>query len=203
MADQPLQRQRSATQRRVEDAVGGIGVIESGLPPRVRRKDSNLRSSDLVSERSAPSQGGARGRGTVRTNRRMSLMVGRASRETGNEILPEGRARVAKCEVAESRFCGVAGIAGKGARKTILHPLRVDVPPGSVTAILGTAERYVGYLMHFVGRIAKLYCNTHSVDTSHNPPDYVLTRHISSLNWGGIVGRAHCSSSWQDAWTTT
>ena len=147
MADEPLQRQRSATQRRVEDAVGGIGVIESGLPPRVRRKDSALRSSDLVSERSAPSShaGGARGRGTVRTNRRMSLMVGRASRDTGNEILPEGRARVAKCEVAERRFCGMMGIAGKGARKTILHPLRVDVPPGSVTAILGTAERYVGY----------------------------------------------------------
>lgn len=131
----------TATQRRADGAVGDLGVIETGLPSKV----GSVNGDGSVTTAS-------RG-GQIRTNRTFL----RTKRDSLDSRLPVGRARVVKCEIPAGGG-GVSSLLsnlkkGKnnnGTNTTILHPMRVDIPAGSITAILGTAQSGKSTLLKFL-----------------------------------------------------
>ena len=65
----------------------------------------------------------------------------------------EGRASLEKCEVISSAVssCGAEKNLGVHVnKKVLLHPLRVDIPAGSITAILGGAGCGMSTLLKFL-----------------------------------------------------
>jgi ATPase subunit of ABC transporter with duplicated ATPase domains len=97
------------TKRRIESAVGNLGVIETGLPTN--------RHSTVTSE------------------------------------FREGRCILEKCEVISRTvsFCGATNkVDVKVKNKVLLHPLRVDLPAGSITAVLGGAGSGTSTLLKFL-----------------------------------------------------
>ncbi|KAL7533980.1 hypothetical protein ACHAWF_004684 [Thalassiosira exigua] len=124
-------------QRRLDEAMGDLDNIETSLPaaasaPRSRRGDRDRSSYGGTSCAASASRSSA-GRAVVRTSRRLVA----DSRQATYMVLVEGRTKVARCE------------DGRG--RTILHPTRVTIPPGSVTAILGASESGKSTLLKLAG----------------------------------------------------
>ena len=118
---------------RKESAVGELGVIETGLP----------------TKRSAASHQD-RGGGSISCSN-ADTKVGRASLQTCEVI----------CRTATFGCCGgskykkknmmaAATPAVQVKNQVILHPLRVDIPVGSITAILGGAGSGKTTLLKFL-----------------------------------------------------
>jgi len=142
----------SVNQLRIANAVGDIGVIETGL-----QNNSVFTGSSAHS--AAPSVSSTASRFSVidgdRKKRRLSGAYFR--RKTLKTVIKPGRAIIEKCEVSvrskhgllSKRGYWVLGEGGK-VRQPILHPMRVDLPVGSITAIVGTAESGKSTLLKFL-----------------------------------------------------
>ena len=109
---------------RKESAVGELGVIETGLPTK------RAASQD-------------RGGVSSCSNADKKLLLGRASLQ--------------KCEVVsrtatlkKNMMAAAATPAVQVKNQVILHPLRVDIPMGSITAILGGAGSGKSTLLKFL-----------------------------------------------------
>jgi len=113
----------AVTEYRTSNAVGKLGVIETGLESTMRshkaRRYSDSSSSSL---------------GVETTTGRSALTSG---------TLRPGRCIVRKCAV-------MVGPRGRRTEKVLLHPTRVDLPNGSLTAIIGPAGSGRTTLMKFL-----------------------------------------------------
>ncbi len=137
----------SVAQRRIDDAVDGIGVIETGRPiprsnkPPMKRTGSSLSASGHSHRSIGLQYPGSK----VRSNRRISLFRHRLSSGDSSSSHVDGRARIIKCVVPNDEYKSLPCMRGKETSdatkmKPILHPMRFDLPAGSITAILGTSE---------------------------------------------------------------
>mmetsp|Transcript_37529 Transcript_37529/g.69435 ORF Transcript_37529/g.69435 Transcript_37529/m.69435 type:complete len:318 (-) Transcript_37529:203-1156(-) len=160
-------KSRAAT-RRVDDAVGDIGVIESGLPTKgvgASRRSNGLEQQGRVkSARSSVAADGESQSLSISINISTTARDHRTQLRTSRMIVPklsdnlplrEGRAKVIHCEVSTGGSVGSRfSMTGNGhhtkTRRTILYPMRVDIPMGSVTAILGSAESGKSTLLKFL-----------------------------------------------------
>lgn len=143
-------------QRRIDDAVDGIGVIETGQqiprkPP--TRTGSNLSASGHSQSISTSAYPGSK----VRTNRRISLFHQPRKLSNAESSAPyvDGRTRVVKCVVPNDEYKSLPCMRGKDTSdaskmKPILHPMRFDLPAGSITAILGGSESGKSTLLKFL-----------------------------------------------------
>ena len=137
---------------RKEGVVDGLGVIETGLPSRTRAGRTPGSADSFITQSSAISANKSKQLGILRTNRTLPrFLPGRHHKSsqdsTTSTWVNEGRAKVLKCEVKmDARQCGGNRNATSNTR-TILHPMRFDIPAGSVTAIFGTAQSGKSTLM--------------------------------------------------------
>jgi ABC-type multidrug transport system ATPase subunit len=132
------------TQRRIDGAVDGVGVIETAS-----YKTMSTRSGLNASSKNCQS-----------TDKSLATDV---STRVGNVLLK-------RCEakdpiITRLRRLGVCPRRGKNnvicstnaesdTKKTLLHPMRFNVPEGSITAILGTSESGKSTLMKFLAGCA-------------------------------------------------
>eukprot|EP00984_Skeletonema_dohrnii_P021110 scaffold10449_cov131-Skeletonema_dohrnii-CCMP3373.AAC.4 len=81
------------------------------------------------------------------------LPTNRHSIQTVTSEFREGRCILEKCEVISRTvsFCGETNkVDVKVKNKVLLHPLRVDLPAGSITAVLGGAGSGTSTLLKFL-----------------------------------------------------
>mmetsp|Transcript_28685 Transcript_28685/g.43322 ORF Transcript_28685/g.43322 Transcript_28685/m.43322 type:complete len:143 (-) Transcript_28685:21-449(-) len=81
------------------------------------------------------------------------LPTNRHSIQTVASEFREGRCILEKCEVISRTvsFCGETNkVDVKVKNKVLLHPLRVDLPAGSITAVLGGAGSGTSTLLKFL-----------------------------------------------------
>ena len=81
------------------------------------------------------------------------LPTNRHSIQTVTSEFREGRCILEKCEVISRTvsFCGATNkVDLKVKNKVLLHPLRVDLPAGSITAVLGGAGSGTSTLLKFL-----------------------------------------------------
>ena len=116
------------TEHRLESAVGKLGVIETGLESMKRR------------QRRPSNQGRSK-----RNLREDLSSFGGDSRRSGftGTTLRQGRCIVRKCTV-------MVGPRGKQKEKVLLHPMKIDLPNASLTAIIGPAGSGRTTLMKFL-----------------------------------------------------
>ena len=126
----------AVTEFRATSAVGTLGVIETGLESTNHtkrstipgRRTTNRRSNGAASDDDLSSLGG-------------ETMTGRSAL-TGLTSRP-GRCIVRKCTV-------MVGRRGRQTEKVLLHPMKVDLPNGSLTAIIGPSGSGKTTLMKFL-----------------------------------------------------
>ncbi|KAL3795767.1 hypothetical protein HJC23_008254 [Cyclotella cryptica] len=140
-------------QRRLEHAVDGLGIIETGLSSRSK------------------------------TCKRSGTASGKSCRSADSKSLGTddstkvGRVILKKCEAKELRLAhrlrrisncpdnAATRITRGGARKTLLYPMKVDIPAGCITAILGTSESGKSTLLKFMAGCADTNLDCDGVDT--------------------------------------
>ncbi len=141
-----------ANQLRITNAVGDIGVIETGL-----QNNSVVTGSSAHS--AAPSVCSTASRfSAIDGDRRKRRLSGAWTRKKSvKTVIKPGRAIIEKCEVSVRSKHGRLSkwghwFSGEGSRvrQPILHPMRVDLPVGSITAIVGTAESGKSTLLKFL-----------------------------------------------------
>jgi ATPase subunit of ABC transporter with duplicated ATPase domains len=113
---------------RKESAVGELGVIETGLP----------------TKRCAASQD--RGGGSTSCSN-ADKKLGRASLQKCEVV---SRTATFGCYKKKKNMMAAATPAVQVKNQVILHPLRVDIPVGSITAILGGAGSGKSTLLKFL-----------------------------------------------------
>ena len=125
----------AVTEFRETSAVGTLGVIETGLESTNRsrssipgRRTTGRQSNGAASDDDLSSLGG-------------ETMTGRSAL-TGLTSRP-GRCIVRKCTV-------MVGRRGRQTEKVLLHPMKVDLPNGSLTAIIGPSGSGKTTLMKFL-----------------------------------------------------
>jgi hypothetical protein len=132
------------TQRRIDGAVDGVGVIETA-------------SYKTMSTRSGLN---ASGKNCQSTDKSLATDV---STRVGNVLLKKCEAkdpiitrlrRLGVCPRRGKNNVICSTIADSDAKKTLLHPMRFNVPEGSITAILGTSESGKSTLMKFLAGCA-------------------------------------------------
>jgi ABC-type glutathione transport system ATPase component len=130
-------------QRRLEHTVAGLGIIETGLP------------------------------NSSRISKRPGVTSGKSCRSIDSKSLGTdgtgkvGRVILKKCEAKQFRLTNrikqisncpsnVAATSGNesNAKRTLLHPMKVDIPAGSITAIVGTSESGKSTLLKFMAGCA-------------------------------------------------
>eukprot|EP01082_Thalassiosira_pseudonana_P000200 g357.t1.1.5e174188 g357 g357.t1 contig1:864473-866633(+) len=146
----------SVAQRRIQDQVGDLGVIETGLPASKRSPSSRSLTVDNV-----PINRRSNDKGVVK---RIADSIVHRAPEKGESVVGDnkslgtedvtrpGRIILKKCEAAvpSSSLLNRLYKNREGRKKTILHSMRVDVPAGSITAILGTSESGKSTLLKFM-----------------------------------------------------
>ena len=124
----------AVTEFRAASAVGKLGVIETGLESMSHRssnqgrRSTSRRSNGADDDDDLSSLGG-------------ETMTGRSAL-TGATSRP-GRCIVRKCTV-------MVGPRGRQTEKVLLHPMKVDLPHGSLTAIIGPTGSGKTTLMKFL-----------------------------------------------------
>eukprot|EP00804_Cyclotella_cryptica_P001112 CCRYP_008394-RB/>CCRYP_008394-RB protein AED:0.09 eAED:0.09 QI:34/1/1/1/0.6/0.66/6/406/716 len=148
-------------QRRLEHAVDGLGIIETGLSSRSK------------------------------TCKRSGTASGKSCRSADSKSLGTddstkvGRVILKKCEAKELRLAhrlrrisncpdnAATRITRGGARKTLLYPMKVDIPAGCITAILGTSESGKSTLLKFMAGCADTNLDCDGVVNLHGPSSYL------------------------------
>ena len=123
----------AVTEFRTTSAVGKLGVIETGLESMSRRSSNQGRRSTSRRSNGADDDDLSSLGGETMTGR--SALTGATSRP--------GRCIVRKCTV-------MVGPRGRQTEKVLLHPMKVDLPNGSLTAIIGPTGSGKTTLMKFL-----------------------------------------------------
>lgn len=123
----------AVTEFRATSAVGELGVIETGLESMSRRSSNQGRRSKSRRSNGADDDDLSSLGGETMTGR--SALTGVTSRP--------GRCIVRKCTV-------MVGPRGRQTEKVLLHPMKVDLPNGSLTAIIGPTGSGKTTLMKFL-----------------------------------------------------
>lgn len=126
----------AVTEFRATSAVGKLGVIETGLESMSRRGTNQGRRST-----------GRRSNGANDDDDDDLSSLG-GETMTGRSALTGATSRPGRCIV---RKCTVmVGPRGRQTEKVLLHPMKVDLPNGSLTAIIGPAGSGKTTLMRFL-----------------------------------------------------
>jgi ABC-type transport system involved in cytochrome bd biosynthesis fused ATPase/permease subunit len=150
------------SQRRQDDAVDGVGVIETGL--------SNCSASYTAGFKTMSTRSGLNASGKNCQNTDKSLTTDASSR-IGAVVLKKCEAKPALANRLLSQMSlrpirttgdvSCSTTATSSDAKKILHPMRVNIPEGSITAVLGTSESGKSTLLKFMAGCAdrNLHCD--------------------------------------------
>ena len=130
-------------QRRLDGAIAGVGVIESGLS----RKPYSTRSGLGLSTSRKNAQDIDKSLTTDSSNRIGNVSLKKCESKTSavNKLFALGTSRT-KVDVGSSN--------NSSNGKALLYPMKVNIPQGSITAILGTSESGKSTLLKFLAGCA-------------------------------------------------